>query len=286
MERSRICISPRRRLKHGVVALCLGAAGLLAGAPVSAAAVAPALPDKFKRLRLPDDTMQERCPGGVQWREYVLAQLRARGPASSSMREATDPALRQRLLDIVDSGVRSPKIEALAARAVQVGASGGGFVYETDVPDTEGPDVALTPWLKDSLANLREIVERRGFPAPQEVGEEGVQALWELIFTAHSDPDLQIRGAEWILQINKDNPGEMRSVVAAWLIDTALLAQGKGQRYGQLYELASDGSLVRQAVDDEGSLEKRRAKVGLMPASLELCVRRDLHSVDGWMPAF
>jgi hypothetical protein len=76
-------------------------------------------------------------------------------------------------------------------------------------------------------------------------------------------------------QMKKLPPCEVENMHLASLTDRVLLAEGKKQLYGMMFD-TKDGTLVPKPIEDEANVDKRRAELGMQPLAEYL--RRSMKS--------
>src|SRR5262245_17490196 len=115
-------------------------------------------------------------------------------------------------------------------------------------------DAENTKWLKG-------VIEKHGWPTNTLVGTDGADAAWLLAQHADADPKFQRRCLDLMAKLPKN---EVSQPNLAYLTDRVLLAEGKKQRYGTQF-ISVDGKWKPRPLDDEATVDKRRAEVGLPP---------------------
>src|SRR5262245_53317506 len=115
-------------------------------------------------------------------------------------------------------------------------------------------DAENTKWLKG-------VVERHGWPTNTLVGTDGADAAWLLVQHADADPKFQRRCLDLMTKLPKN---EIPQTKLAYLTDRVLLAEGKKQKYGTQFT-STDGTWKPRPIEDEATVDKRRAEVGLGP---------------------
>ncbi|WP_172196667.1 DUF6624 domain-containing protein [Niveibacterium sp. COAC-50] len=125
-----------------------------------------------------------------------------------------------------------------------------------------------------NLAWLKADVERRGFPARAEVGDDGIRAAWLLIQHADTDRAFQKKALEAFLA-EPERYGVRKDDIAL-LTDRTLVGEGKLQRYGSQFD-DKDGRLVLQPVEAPESLESRRAAMGLPSMADYACMMQTMY---------
>ena len=111
---------------------------------------------------------------------------------------------------------------------------------------------------------MAEILDEHGWPGWSLVGEDGAEAAWALIQHADLRIELQERGLAYLrgaVAAGDASPGDL-----AYLIDRVLVAHDRPQVYGTQLGGGPNGELVpRTPIEDEASVDQRRAAVGLQP---------------------
>lgn len=125
---------------------------------------------------------------------------------------------------------------------------------------------------KARAARLKEIVTTYGWPGRSLVGYEAAASAY--LLTAHAVFDLPFQKMA-LEQMKKLRPCEVENTHLASLTDRIRLAEGKKQLYGMMLE-TKGGTLVPKPIEDEASVDKRRAELGLQP--LAEYVRRTMKS--------
>jgi hypothetical protein len=108
---------------------------------------------------------------------------------------------------------------------------------------------------------LKTIVGDHGWPTVALVGLDGVGAAW-LILQHTADSAWQ----KTMLPVLEKAAaaGDIRRSDVAMLTDRVLVRSGQPQRYGSSFSLV-DGRLVADPIEDERTVDVRRADVGLPP---------------------
>jgi len=139
-----------------------------------------------------------------------------------------------------------------------------------DQADREGFTDAITGKDVESLKRLTEndaartqrlktIVGQHGWPTAALVGHDGVGAAW-LILQHTADSAWQ----KTMLPVLEKAAaaGDIRRSDVAMLTDRVLVRSGQPQRYGSSFSIV-DGRLVADPIEDERTVDVRRAEVGL-----------------------
>lgn len=119
----------------------------------------------------------------------------------------------------------------------------------------------MTDGDKSRAARMKEIITKFGWPGRSLVGYEAAASAY--LVTAHAAFDVPFQRMA-LEQMKKLPPCEVESMHLASLTDRVLLAEGKKQIYGMMFEL-KDGTLVPKPIEDEANVDRRRAELGLQP---------------------
>jgi DNA-directed RNA polymerase subunit RPC12/RpoP len=134
-------------------------------------------------------------------------------------------------------------------------------------------DAANTSWLKD-------VVDAVGWPGRSLVGDEGAHIAWLLAQHADHDRAFQRRCLELLKRSAAE--GEASSCDLAYLTDRVLLAYNEPQIYGTQLT-AQNGQLVPRRLRDPGTVDERRATLGL--ETLNAYLHRTLETFGPPSPA-
>jgi hypothetical protein len=175
---------------------------------------------------------------------------------------AKEPALRQELLAMVkeDQQVRASVVKALADKGIPLGDA-------KSITDPALLKIFLEQTGKMSAvdqknrARLKQVVDKHGWPGKSVVGKDGAHAAWLLV--QHADGDLAFQ-KRCLSLMQAATKGDVEPQDIAYLTDRILVAQRKKQRYGTQLQQRG-GRFTPQPIEDEGNVDKRRAKVGLPP---------------------
>jgi len=119
---------------------------------------------------------------------------------------------------------------------------------------------------------LKEIVDKNGWPGRSLVGEEGADAAIIIAQNSISKPDIQM---QFLIELKKAvAKGEATPIHEACLEDRILFNQGKPCVYGMLFDWDDAGKLVAN-VEDKKLVNDRRSKLGLKPLSEALDKHRE-----------
>ena len=147
--------------------------------------------------------------------------------------DAVDTALRDELLQLLEED-QAERLE---------GADFGG-----DGPRTE---------------RLAEIIDEHGWPGYSLVGEEAEDAAWAIAQHSDLDPDFQRLALTYLaaaVEAGDASPGNL-----AYLTDRIAVAAGDPQTYGTQVMCGEDGPEPVTPLEDEASVDERRADASLPP---------------------
>ncbi|SDY82796.1 hypothetical protein SAMN04487939_106289 [Lysobacter sp. yr284] len=293
MERSPISTSPKRRGKAGVATLA-SALALIAGLYATQAAalsLAPAL--------RPGEADYRACPQGQAWKNGEAARLqreRLRRPSSAPR----DPALRenvlrwghQTLFGGYDRYYALNAANAAADAAADAAASAADAAADAATPPGAKPvqrkpaEPRVSPAQARAAAQrLREILQRRPMPGVDQIGTDGVDALWQAIYRDHDDRTSQLRWAEAFLDTQRRVPGADGHLIreAMEKVDRLRLDDGRPQRYGTQFEFVDD-KVVQRPLESAQVAEAERREFERMPMALEICLRKRLNAMRVSIP--
>ncbi len=156
----------------------------------------------------------------------------------------TDSVLQKRLLQMrdEDQAIRHSFIGAPADKQREIG------------PSVEEVDKKLT-------AELKEIVQKQGWPIIRLVGIEASQAAATIL---NHSPDLDFQ-REWIPKLSRMvEEDEIVGSDLGPIIDKVLLSEGKPQLFGSVFRVEGE-FMIMQPVQDPEHLDERRARYLLPP---------------------
>ncbi|HEU4558436.1 MAG TPA: DUF6624 domain-containing protein [Longimicrobium sp.] len=119
-----------------------------------------------------------------------------------------------------------------------------------------------------NAARLLAILDEHGWPGRSRVGAKAADAAWLVLQHAIGNPPLQHRGLEMLRKAAED--GEVPALQVAMLEDRIRCFEGKGQRYGTQFDWDERGLMSPLPLDDEETVNARRAEVGLIPLPDEI----------------
>jgi hypothetical protein len=304
MERSPISTSPRRRGKAGALALAL----------IAGACIGPTAALSLRPPVQPKDEDYRACPQGQAWKDGAAARMqraRLRQPTAPPL----DPALRDNLRrlrlvalhggydyyqpDSASVGAADAAATAAAqaaadaaAAAADAAASAADAAANAAVPTgtkparQQAPEPRVTPaQARAAVQQLRTILQRQPMPGVDQIGVDGVEALWLAIYRDRDDRARQLRWAEAFLETQRRVPGADGYLIrnAMERVDDLRLAEGRPQRYGTQFELV-DGKAVLKSIDSAPAAEAYRSEFGRMPLALETCLRGRLSGQRAHLP--
>ena len=115
---------------------------------------------------------------------------------------------------------------------------------------------------RDNARQLRELIQRHGWPNEHIAGHDGAEAAWLIAQHSISDPDF-MRECRELLE-KESATGRVPLWQFAYLDDRIRVSEGKPQRFGTQFELTPDGPTLCE-VDNPEALEQRRQEMGLGP---------------------
>jgi hypothetical protein len=115
---------------------------------------------------------------------------------------------------------------------------------------------------KSRLLRMKEIIAKYGWPGRSLVGWEAAAAAYLIVAHAGSDVPFQKLSLE---AMKKLPPCEVETRHLASLADRVLLSEGKKQIYGTMISVNANGTFTPDPIEDEASVDKRRAELGLQP---------------------
>jgi hypothetical protein len=128
---------------------------------------------------------------------------------------------------------------------------------------------------------LEQAFEVLGWPGRSALGDDGARAAFLILQHAISRPDLQRRGLALLLEAIPRGDGN--ALDAAHLADRIAVFEGRPQTFGTQFDW-SDGVLTPAPVADPGTLDERRASVGLPPIAETVAAIRARAAAEGERP--
>ncbi|HEX7939253.1 MAG TPA: DUF6624 domain-containing protein [Gemmatimonadaceae bacterium] len=114
----------------------------------------------------------------------------------------------------------------------------------------------------ENTAWLRKRILTQGFPTPEQVGRDGVNAAFLLV--QHADADLDFQEGVLPMIEAAYRRGTVDGQNLGLLTDRILKARGQKQRYGTQTTMRG-GRIVIDPIDDSANVDDRRALLGLPP---------------------
>lgn len=204
----------------------------------------------------------------VRWATAPPSPALPAGFAVAPDSAATRPALRAELLRrfALDQTVReSSSVAALSDLA----SARGLWAFAGEAIRLERVDRPNRRWVRETVAD--------GWPTAEAVGADGLEALFTLV--QHADLELQREAlapfrAAW-------RRGELGGEPLALLTDRILMGEGRPQLYGSQFRATPAQGMALYPIEDAGSVDARRAAMGMTPLAdyldvacreMEVCV--------------
>lgn len=175
----------------------------------------------------------------------------------------TRPELRQELLAMMERD-QNARANAAASAKANGGRPNQPFILAIFQAD------------QDNSARLREIVDSGAFPTPEQVGRDGIRAIW--LVAAHSDRDPVLQGKLLALLEPLAKRGDLVPQDFALLSDRVSIGKGEPQRYGTQFRPVA-GVSHPQPIADADQLEARRAETGLLTMREYGCLLQQFHGI-------
>jgi hypothetical protein len=121
---------------------------------------------------------------------------------------------------------------------------------------------------RHNAAYLAAALDRHGWPGAALVGTDGADAAWLIAQHAIGEPDFQRRCLA-ALDAAAER-GEVPRWQPAMLEDRIRVFEGRTQWYGTQLQVADDGTLYPNPIEDPDGVEERRRAVGLEPLAERL----------------
>lgn len=125
---------------------------------------------------------------------------------------------------------------------------------------------------EENAAILDHIVEERGWPGSDMVGEDGAEAAWLIVQHAIGLPEFQRRCLKFLDAAAA--AGSIPPWQPAYLLDRILTYEGKPQVYGTSFDWDEEGLMSPRPIADPASVDDRRASVGLPPLAEATALHR------------
>ena len=191
------------------------------------------------------DPLQDRCSTAMANLMRLQEVYRSKRPSVGAPR---DPALRNELL-------RMRQLDQTARMAV--------IEHGLETSKSESAIDA------ENLKNLKRIFEKHGFPTPEMVGYDGMNAAWLLLQHADQDPAWQRKWLGTIERLFKRN--EIDAQDYALFVDRVRVNEGRKQIYGSQFNEVAGRRVPRPTVDPV-HLDERRKAIGLVPEKDYECI--------------
>lgn len=120
---------------------------------------------------------------------------------------------------------------------------------------------------RDNARQLRELIERFGWPNERLAGSDGAEAAWLIAQHAIAEPDF-MRACRSLLE-NEVASGAVPKWQLAYLDDRICVSEGGLQRFGTQFEVTPTGPELCP-VEHPESLDERRRQAGLGPIAERL----------------
>jgi Arc/MetJ-type ribon-helix-helix transcriptional regulator len=202
------------------------------------------------------------CPPFEELRKLEAAKIAAKQlkPLDSA---PTKPELHKELLAMMERD-QNARANAAASAKANNGRPNQPFILAIFQAD------------QDNSSRLRELVEAGEFPTPQQVGRDGIRAIW--LIAAHSDRDPVLQGKLLALLEPLARSGDLVPQDFALLSDRVSIARGEPQRYGTQFRPVA-GISRPQPIADFDFLEARRAETGLLTLREYGCLLQQFHGI-------
>ena len=122
---------------------------------------------------------------------------------------------------------------------------------------------------------LQQIIEENGWPYKDQVGTKGVGAAFLIL--QHADHAFQKKMLPLVQEIYEQ--GGLKGEHLALLTDRVLVGDGKAQLYGTQAKVV-DGSVQFFPIEDEMSIDERRAELGLRPLAKYRKIMERMYGVE------
>ncbi len=197
--------------------------------------------------------------GGEAW-----AQLPAIADSAAAWRNP-DEELRLELLALMEAD------QAIRHELIAVGMENASdsLLAAMDVIDST------------NTARIKEIIETRGWPGKDLVGEDGAEAAFLLV--QHADRDLGFQKEMLLLLQLAFLSGKATGEQYALLTDRVRRAEGHPQVFGT-QAWVEDGKLVVAPIEDEAGVDARRAELGMVPLADYIRILKETYGIQDESP--
>ena len=120
---------------------------------------------------------------------------------------------------------------------------------------------------RENARQLRNILERFGWPNERLAGRDGAEAAWLTAQHSISEPDFMRHCCE--LLEKEAASGGVPQWQHAYLEDRIRVFEGRSQRFGTQFDLTPEGPKLCE-VEDINALDQLRQRVGLGPVAAQL----------------
>ncbi|MEU6720749.1 DUF6624 domain-containing protein [Nonomuraea sp. NPDC046802] len=128
------------------------------------------------------------------------------------------------------------------------------------------PTDLLEEWERvdtDNTEFLKRVIDARGWPGHDLVGEQAAHAAWLLAQHADRDREFQRRCLSLLRDAVARGQATPRNL--AYLVDRVRVGEERPQVYGTQYGRTPEGGFGPHPIEDPEGLDGRRAEVGLEP---------------------
>ncbi|MEV1174769.1 DUF6624 domain-containing protein [Nonomuraea sp. NPDC049784] len=115
----------------------------------------------------------------------------------------------------------------------------------------------------DNTEFLKRVIDERGWPGHDLVGEQAAHAAW--LLAQHADRDREFQRQCLPLLQDAVAQGQATPQELAYLVDRVRVGEGRSQVYGTQYEQTSEGGFGPHTIEDPERLDERRSEMGLEP---------------------
>jgi hypothetical protein len=175
-----------------------------------------------------------------------------------------DQNLRQQLIDMIDE-----------AKRVRATLSADGSLFQ-------GYNADLRAMHNSQAKTLADIIDRQGWPGKSKVGEDGAVAAWMIVQQAIGLPRF-MRACLEIIETEVAK-GDVPRWQLALLTDRIRWLEGRPQVYGTQFDWDEKGQLNPIPIEDETTVDSRRALADLVPLAEGRAQRRREAEQNGEVP--
>lgn len=135
----------------------------------------------------------------------------------------------------------------------------------------------------DENANLlARAFDAIGWPGRHVIDDDGASAAFLVLQHAIGRPDIQRRGLQ--LMLDAIPRGQANSLDAAYLSDRIAVFEGRDQTFATQFDWDAQGQISPSPTRDPGTLDQRRADVGLPPIAEAIAEMRARAAAEGERP--